>query len=140
MKKQVVFIVVITLLALISCTGCDSTVGETIDLSYDASTLTAFQWEKELSKNDTEYLSFNAFYYDEEIDDIFIIYAYDTEDHEGQQIMGAIDMSDGARIVATIGEDSYSMRITSTSEGVMTLSLKDEEENVMYFAATPLSL
>eukprot|EP00831_Metopus_contortus_P061537 TRINITY_DN53405_c0_g1_i1.p2 TRINITY_DN53405_c0_g1~~TRINITY_DN53405_c0_g1_i1.p2 ORF type:complete len:109 (-),score=12.44 TRINITY_DN53405_c0_g1_i1:127-453(-) len=79
MRKQVVFIVLITIMALISCTGCDSEIGGTIDLSYDVATLTSFQWVKELSNGDTEYLTFNVTPFNEE-SGLYVLNIFDNDD------------------------------------------------------------
>jgi hypothetical protein len=139
MRKQVIVIVLITIMALISCTGCDSEIGGTIDLSYDVGTLTSFQWVKELSNGDTEYLTFNVTVFNEETG-LYVLNIFDNEDLEGEQSMGILDMSDSVEILVTIEGIEYTMRITSTVEGVITLSLKDSEEIVMYFAPTPLPM
>ncbi len=138
MSKQVILIVIIISAMMISCTGCENEIGETLDLSHNSETLTSFQWVKELTPDDSEYLTFSATPFGDPANLLFSLEVYEDEEQEGDQLMGMVDMSDEEVVEALIDGSAYTLRITSTSEGVITLTLTDSENNALYFAATPL--
>ena len=138
MSKQVILIVIIISAMMISCTGCENEIGKTLDLSHNSETLTSFQWVKELTPDDSEYLTFSATPFGDPVNLLFSLEVYEDEEQEGDQLMGMVDMSDEEVVEALIDGSAYTLRITSTSEGVITLTLTDSENNALYFAATPL--
>ncbi|NCB01091.1 MAG: hypothetical protein EOM67_02860 [Spirochaetia bacterium] len=139
MKKQVVFIVLIVIFTIIGCTGCENEIGESIDLTYDAGTLTSFQWVKEMAKDEIDFLTFSAMPMSG-VDSQFTLEVYDTIEMDGETLSGFVDMSDNQIVTVEIEDDEYTMRITSTTEGLLTLTLKDSENNSIYFSANPLEI
>ena len=138
MKKQLFIILIISLAMMISCTGCENEIGDTIDLSGDTEILTSYRWVKDSDGANSPYLAFIAI----SIPNSETGFSMSIYEDEGQfsSRMGLIRLQEDRSMVALFDGESYSVRISSTQDGVITLSLTDQEdsETILYFSPEPL--
>jgi|GEM_PF-4839079 len=136
MKIQVLLMIIVCIILLISCTGCE-TDGDLPDLSYDPVDLTyntnvllMHRWVKETTAADPEYMEFVA---SKISDTTFTLVVYSDEEHTNTQSMGIIQLVPDTSATCTIGETVYQLKVSATETGVITLSLKNEEEDLAYY-------
>ena len=137
MKIQVLLIFIISIILLISCTGCDPEGGSsdlnygTTDLTYDTGVLLAYRWIKETTSEDPEYMEFEV---GRVTDTTFNMTIYSDEDHHEIQSMGIILLDPEVSAKCMIGSETYILKISSTKTNLITLSLKNKEKDIaMYF-------
>lgn len=134
MKRKVVIILIISLAMIISCTGCESEIGSTIDLTGNDQILTSYLWVKDLDGEEDSYLAFEAAPM-AAAENRFTMSIYENEGSP-QSMMGLIIRDPDGSLTATFGGNSYSIRISSSESEVVTLSLTEvsEDPQILYFS------